>query len=567
VSRTLKDDRREWRSFGVVVLAAGLCYLAMYSRQWELGGSDDAYYLSVARNLVLGRGFTWQGMPVVLVPPGWPLFLSVAMRVSPSFAFLNLLTALMCAGAAGVWFWILRDFTNRPRAMVTAVIAATIFEWYRFSNMLYAESLFFLLFSTMLLLALQIRRGRSMRWRLPLILVLLAAATATRYGGVLLVPVVAAALLPPRLLGDWGLLSRRTLPAAAVVLAVGVTAYFGLRASMQAVGEARLRESSRAEGNREAARVLSKETNRSAGALGAGLSSTARSVSRGGRWMSRLLWPPAVAGKLVPGGEITANMLGWLLLVLLGVRGFHGLRRGEWVWAGAAAYCVFLFSWSGKPVPRYLSPIAPLLVLGVWGGFRVLRVNLRRPQWRRKVSLAAAAFLAAVVLCNGAIWAVNVRTVRSDEFVNRALAGKYGELVGIARVLRRHGIEDGELAVYAEYEDLVRRGGYRWDRRVLDLLLDRRIEHLPGEAYEWPPAEETAKYARGEGIRFIVASPPNRPSRIWHFRFPSPHNEEGGESAGTEEGPYQTLWAVEADGCRRVPVPPVEGGVFRVPGL
>jgi len=573
VSTTLDGKRRDWHSCGVVVLVAGLCYLAMYSGQWALGGSDDAYYLSIARNLVLGRGFTWQGAPVVLVPPGWPLFLSVALRVTPSFAFLNSLTLLLCMAAAGLWYWILRDLTSRRRAMVAAIVAITIFEWHRFSNTLYAESLFFLLLSAMLLLALQVRRGRSISWRLPLILGMCAAAVAVRYAALLLVPLVAAAMLPPRLLDDRRpvagrrLVARRRLAAAAMVVAVAVAAYVGLRAGIQAVAEVRLQHISRPQLTQEATEALSRETRRASGAFSKGLWATLESFAQGGRWMSRVLWPPAVAGTLVPGGKVAVNVLGWTLLLLLGVRTFHGLRRGEWVWGGAVAYCLFLFAWSSKPIPRYLSPIAPLLVLGVWGGFRVLRVNFRSSALRRAASLGAAGFLVAVLLCNGAIWAVNAWVAHSSDPVNRTLAGEYGELVAIAGLLRRENVNDGEVAVFVEYQDLVRHGKHQWVRRVLNCLMDRRIGKLPAEAYALPPQKRTAEYARSAGIRFVVSPSRHRPSRIWHIPFPSPYGEEPAQRARGGERSYYALWAIEEDGCRRVSAPRPEDGLRRLPGL
>ena len=54
-----------------VILAAA--YAACQNGQWIPGGSDDAYYLTIGRNLLLGRGYVWDGAPVTVSPPGLPM--------------------------------------------------------------------------------------------------------------------------------------------------------------------------------------------------------------------------------------------------------------------------------------------------------------------------------------------------------------------------------------------------------------------------------------------------------------------------------------------------------------
>src|SRR5436190_10639214 len=99
--------RRVWIALTITVTAL---YLLLYNPYWVPGG-DSELYLAVARNWAIGRGHMFNGQSVSICPPGWPLLLAGAMKISPSFALLKLITLLSMAGAMSIWYLILLRFT------------------------------------------------------------------------------------------------------------------------------------------------------------------------------------------------------------------------------------------------------------------------------------------------------------------------------------------------------------------------------------------------------------------------------------------------------------------------
>ena len=76
-----RGDVKYWL-IGVAILA--VVYLLLQNGKW-CSGPDTAFYISVARNLALGRGFNFNGAVVGRIPPLWPAVLAAGMKVSTSF--------------------------------------------------------------------------------------------------------------------------------------------------------------------------------------------------------------------------------------------------------------------------------------------------------------------------------------------------------------------------------------------------------------------------------------------------------------------------------------------------
>src|SRR5678815_1689521 len=84
---TPRPDVKYWL-IGTAILA--VAYLLLQNGKF-VSGPDTAFYNSVARNLALGRGFNFNGAVVGRIPPLWPALLAAGMKVSGSFALLNIL--------------------------------------------------------------------------------------------------------------------------------------------------------------------------------------------------------------------------------------------------------------------------------------------------------------------------------------------------------------------------------------------------------------------------------------------------------------------------------------------
>src|SRR5205814_4501665 len=155
---------REWKyCLGAVGILA-VVYLLLQNGRW-VSGPDTAFYISVARNLALGRGFIFNGAVVGRIPPVWPSVLALGMRISTSFAFLNLLPMVCLLGGMSVWFWVLRRLTSARGALMGTVLSGILFFTYTSSIQLRTEGLFCLVFGPAVLLGMQIGEGKSLAWR------------------------------------------------------------------------------------------------------------------------------------------------------------------------------------------------------------------------------------------------------------------------------------------------------------------------------------------------------------------------------------------------------------------
>src|SRR5437867_4331945 len=95
--------RADWKYWLIGMGILAVAYLLLQNGKW-VSGPDTAFYVSVARNLALERGFNFNGAVVGRIPPLWPAVLGAGMKVSTSFAFLNLLPMIFLLGGMGVWY-------------------------------------------------------------------------------------------------------------------------------------------------------------------------------------------------------------------------------------------------------------------------------------------------------------------------------------------------------------------------------------------------------------------------------------------------------------------------------
>ena len=76
---TCADRCRRWLFAGLVSI-----YVAGFNGLWRMQ-PDAALYLSLGRNLVEGKGYTYLGQPHHLVYPGWPWLIAATKPRWPDF--------------------------------------------------------------------------------------------------------------------------------------------------------------------------------------------------------------------------------------------------------------------------------------------------------------------------------------------------------------------------------------------------------------------------------------------------------------------------------------------------
>jgi len=555
--RLARRDRAFCLALGFVLV---LLYAICQNGQWVPGGGDGAYYLAIARNIATGQGYHWNGMPVVMVPPGWPAVLAGLMRVSGSFAFLGVALVAFCVGAACAWYYVLRRLTTPLRAIITVAVAATLFEWHRFTFTFYSESLFFLLCALAVLLAMQVNEGRPGAWRIAALVLLSGGMVAVRWSGLLMVALVAAVLVGGRLRP---VLSRKRL-AIVLVVAVSAGTFVVTRWALQSCASRSI-AAEHDEGTRaRMTTALSVGARQVDLALGAGRVGYVGRLVNAGHLLTTLFWPPTIVGNSGRVQSALLDALGWALFLLIAAHLRRAARRGEWIWLGLLVLCAALVVIRNRPVARYLAPVGPLVLLGIWEAISPSRDAHGRTsgRWAPR-RLAATVLLGSIGLCNLAIFAVNAYVARSPDFVQICLAGEYRDALSIAEFLRPEPSRDAKVAAFAKYRDPIRTRRSTWIQRVLVLLADREIlDAKVARRRGKTSKDDIRRWASERQVSYIVMRPSKIGSRLWHLRLPLSIGEPAEKDA-----PWYVLYEIGGEDMALVDLPDVTEGLRRVPGL
>lgn len=555
---TSGHDRTVRRHVWLLLVTLPLFYLGLQNGQW-VPANDSDVYLAVARNLYRGRGFVFNGVPIVNFPPTWPAVLAAALRVSPSFRFLNLLPLTLLCAVALLWYFILLRLTSPSRACLLVLIWGALFHTFRLSSILYTDSLYFLFLGIGLLTAFRSRENGFSAWRVLILLLMSAGVGAVRWAGVLGTPLLAGAVVQgePQIR-----VNRRWFLAAGCVLA-GILTVAGFRHSLVALAECRPDDAEVfAEGT---ALELQLKTPMAV----VNLSPKARAryavnVQDGGLWISRLFWQPFELGSASRLLGRLANALGWVLLAIYTVDLLCKPRGEQWLGWAALGYCGLLFVRWHHPNVRYLLPVAPFLLLGVWDGMRRVILRVEREPWRRWTRAVIPVFLGSIVAVNTSLYFISVRVAQAEDYYAAYRAGQCDELIGIADQLNRAGVNDSETAISYHYFNLDRPRSNSFGLRAAVMLTDRIVRVVPPAIVDPSTAPEFAEWAAERGIRYLVHRPPVNPWRVWHFRAPALQKALTGKDPG-QPHPFFELYESTDEGWVPVEIPKRMRRMARVP--
>lgn len=124
-------DRYRWAVFALIAVA----YLAGFNGQWQIE-PDGGLYLTLGRNLALGRGYTFGGVPHTMVYPGLPYALAAlyAMFGRDLIVAADVLV-LLCAGAAlALTYRSILLAYDRPTAVVVTLGVGLAHEFFRYAG-------------------------------------------------------------------------------------------------------------------------------------------------------------------------------------------------------------------------------------------------------------------------------------------------------------------------------------------------------------------------------------------------------------------------------------------------
>lgn len=579
------DPAFDWRVWRYLTSGILLLFVLLLNPFWVPSGDGDLY-VAIARSLALGEGYTFNGQQVNICPPGWPLLLAGLMKLSPTFLTFKLLMVACMTVQLSMWYWILRRFVPVIVAASAVAIAALLPHVYSLTFWTHTEAVYCLLATGAMLIALQVAENRGgLAWRVPLLVLLAVGCVFIRWAGVLQFLTIAACLMHGRAwwrVADRGVLARWAI--ALLLVVASAATFFALRQQLQLTQEQALAaaeagavfdDTQVAQAQVEAQKLelvnMSITRDRTA------FEELWRRFSETGRWFAWFYWQPFRFVSTVSFVSWVDVAIGWVAAFLLAVSVVLGCVRRQWVWLGAALYCgALMFNWP-NPNARYLVPLAPLLIAGVFVGLRpaltrwmrgdglaeraafyalvvvaLLFTLLNRysdvwpyslsplPLWtfaaawafriiavrrgttfsRRSYTAAGWAFAASVVGCSTTLYAIDLSIFRAERFYDRYEAGFHEHLIQACYQLNQMDLRDNDLAVSERYQNLGRTRKSKYAVRAAALLTNRVVLTVPDRLTGEPPKADLLRWAQRRKVTYYLNQKPNVPWRVWHFVLP-----------------------------------------------
>jgi hypothetical protein len=293
--------------------------------------------------------------------------------------------------------------------------------------------------------------------------------------------------------------------------------------------------------------------------------------------LSWLYWPELRFTNVNTWTEVPGTILGIGIVALLLITAVRGFFSRQWLWLGLLIYCGAMIAVWPNPVPRYLVPLLPLITVATLDAL----AWLARPDcgtWQRRIcAWLYKGFVASVILCNVALWCVDVWVAHAPNFYGRFEAGTNKELIAASRYLRSNTPASERIGVSTHYDNLGRPQREPSGPRVVVLLADRKVCIVPAHIAAQPHAshaedKELLKWCMENHTQLYLYQAPLNPWRVWHFRVPAwlqnkmanrPEDEVTQDS--TTSG-WQ-LWEIRPGVRTRISLDDWQDWPRRVPGL
>lgn len=520
-------DRAARRRWGVIAaLSVLLLFVLLWNPYWSRGG-DSEVYLVMARNLVRGQGLTFNNNPVAVVTPGWPIVLAGAMKVSSSFLFLKLVPLLSLCGGLVCWYCILLRYLSPRGACGTVVLTAMLSNVFPMSYWFHTEGFYFLLSALSVLIAMQINEGRTIWWRAPVLLALCAAVVAVRWAGVMWWALVAAALLRDELLPVF----NRRWVLAMLSLWVTLGAFFFQRQVLRV-------DPSQINPEFDSTLAISYDLMNRVQTPG----DLARRWISAGSWVGGLFWQVGRESKWL---RYPTLLAGWVVLLILFEQAWRDMRRRDWLLVAVLAQGALLcINWPA-PVPRYLAPMAPVLLLSL-----TRRLSMH-PSRVKVDQIVQRGLLAGTLVCNLAFYAMELYVARSGDFYGTYQGGLNQSLIDCARWLDDTAVPSGAVAVSrSDVNGSRARFTNGWMRSFV-LVGDRDVKSPPDPLCR-APDPEVIDWLRSHGVTYYLHHPEY--SLFGHLRLGKPRVD-------------WELYEITPEGAKRIIPAAVTDWPRRVPGL
>jgi hypothetical protein len=176
----------------LILLLALTWRLLLWAQPLHLPANDEVEYVTVARDLLAGRGWTFYESWRWLRAPLYPLFLAGSLWLAGGDLHLAALpNILLGVGVVYLVYLLARELApeaGRRPGLIAAAVAAALQTYATFGSLYMSETLFSLLFAGALLALSRWRRSRSPAWA-ALAGALLGLACLTRSAALVFLPV------------------------------------------------------------------------------------------------------------------------------------------------------------------------------------------------------------------------------------------------------------------------------------------------------------------------------------------------------------------------------------------
>ncbi len=523
----------------VTMIGCSLLLGALHHPYWVRGGDGDVY-IGLARSIATGQGYRFNGQPISLVPPLWPVVLAGAMKLTSAFYLLKLIQIGLLLAGFGAFYFVLLRLTSPRNASMILLATALLPNVHELVFSFLAEPMFFALFALALLLAIQINEGHDSIWRIFTLCLLCAAMVAVRWAGLIIWVVPAAALLGGELFPR---LNRKWLTLALSGATAALT-FFLLRWWLDVPEE----------------QIDWRFDSSLSGAYAAVNPATwddyIKRIIESGRWLAGLFWQFLASTTYL---RALLDVVGWSSLALLLIGAFTDLPRRRWLYAGVVLYGgMLVINWT-SPVPRYLMPLAPLLLAGMLDGIEGLKGILNPQAARRAGVILPCILILSIMICGAVLWSIEARIAQSRRFPARLFAGTDRELVAAAAYLRSMNVKDGDVAVSRATINFGRTSYTNGWMRAFNVLVGGPAIVTPSASRSRTPDSTVMRWLRGREIKYYLYRAPQQLDST-HSAVPMP--KKRGLPA-----PVWNLYEVSSLKPRLIHVPQDVEWPTHVPGL
>jgi hypothetical protein len=398
----------------VLFLALFGTYLLGFNGQWRVE-PDSALYLTLARNLSQGLGYSYRGIHHHLAYPGLPLMFAGVFKLLHTQSVVPLLVLMMLTAWAGLGlaYRLFLLYSDRPTAVMVTLGLGMTRLFYRYSFELLSDMPFlvavlaFLVGYESVFFARRRDPNHEPRWFDWVFLVGgLMMAMSMRPVMLPLLGAIAIAVTWSALVGE---LPRRWAIIIPLAMAVAAIFFFAL---------VRHHQGSASVGGYEDY-LLNEKFAKPMTLLRQIFKDNIPSLFE------------SSAMKALFGAPVFVGLNSLLSLVTIGLAFWLVTQRKLWgVWAIVTVLMLCLF----KPLDRYFLPVVPLLVFAWWAV--LARVNHRLPyRWADKVFLALLIFGGTTNLLR--LGQMVVFEQRRVPFIEHYREGCYASLAGVGELLDR----------------------------------------------------------------------------------------------------------------------------------